>query len=239
MIKRFIYYGLVMIIIAVALFFGSGYLFSNGIGKSITINNFTVRPDNFTYLPISYTNSSEVAIYVITNKPINVYLLNGTVYSAWRSHMVATRNASGISYLQQFHLNSSQVFKNSSFAIIPLIVNTSRNLSSNVVYVVMDNTFGSRSFNSSVNATLSYFPLHTSKLLSYELTDVFALLVLLSGIIVIIWGLVKTRGPKVGDNTEKDLPKDEKEKTYVDQLYKGVKKGKKKKSSSTDSQQQS
>lgn len=229
-----IYYGLAMIILAAALFFGSGYLFSNGIGKTLAVKNFTVGADNFTSFPINYTNASELAVYVISAKPINVYLLNITTYHLWSSHMLSAKSDSGVGYAQQLGVVSNDIFKNSSFAIIPVLVNSSKNYSKNRVYVVMDNTFGSHSFNGSVNTTLSYFPLHSSKLLVYELLDVLAFVILIAGIIIIVWGLVRSGEPKMKEEMDKPLTKDQKQKEYVDQLYKGVKKSKMKKQKEND-----
>lgn len=235
MIKKMVYYGLAMLVLAAVLFFGSGYLFSSGLGKSITLNNFTIGADNFSSYPITYTNASEVAVYVIATKPINTYLMNSSDYLSWSSHMLSTRNSSGLSYAEQLGISTNDIFKNASLTVIPLLVNSSANVSKNKFYVILDNTFGSHSFNSSVNATVSYFPLHTSKLIVYELLDVLAFVILVAGIIILIWGLVKTNEPKVAPVSTTGKPtKSQKDKEYVDQLYKGVKKSKKKNQSNED-----
>jgi hypothetical protein len=222
MIKKFVYIGLVMILIAVIMGISAGYLLTNSATKQLSASNLTINPNSFADLPIQTHNSTALAIYSIADNLTNLYLLNSTTFSKWSSYMFVHRNASGLDYVESLGVNSSDIFKNKSNVYTQVLQTSSSNAAS-VEYVVIDNTPGSASSKIPVNATVTYIPLQLSSLVVYEIPVIIGFIVGVAGIIIIIYGILKRRPetvagiPKDGSGT-----KDEKEKAYVEQLYKGI-----------------
>jgi hypothetical protein len=114
MIKKFIYIGLVMILVAVILAVLSGYLLTNSTGKQVVASNITVNASSFADLPIQLHNSTALAIYVVEANATNIYILNSAQFSEWSSYMDSHGNASGVGYVETLGVNSTYIFKNKS-----------------------------------------------------------------------------------------------------------------------------
>lgn len=224
MIKKLVYIGIAVMIIAAVVIFGSGLLFKNSLGKNLSTTNATVQPDSFADIPISNYNSNTLLLYVLTSNYTNIYVLNTSTFSAWSGYVMSHGNASGYAYVEGLHVNSSYVLQDKNSAVVPIPpANGTRNL-----YVVIDNTPGSKSSGSSITAFISYVPLESSSVIIYGLAEVVAFIVLGAGLIVMIYGALKKGAPRPEDiMAASNNPKEQKQNEYVNQLYKDV--GKKKK----------
>jgi hypothetical protein len=231
--KKILLIGVGLIVLAIILFFISGYLLSNGLGSSIKATNLTVQHGGFSTVPVSYySNTSAVAIYVISEQPTNLYLLNSTQFTIWNTYMNKNKNASGIKYVRTLGVNSSYIYSNTTLSVLPLNVKNIQvqNTFNNQIYVVIDNSAGSKSTAVNVNATVSYLPLQSSRLAISTGLGYVVIIVAITGLAFAIWGAIRKDRKKAAEAAleAKGMGKSQKDKDYVDQLYKGVK-GKKKK----------
>ncbi|MDE1871169.1 MAG: hypothetical protein KGI06_02930 [Candidatus Micrarchaeota archaeon] len=227
--KKLVFIGLGLIAVAVAMFLLSGYLLSSGLGNNIQLTNLTINAGGFSYVPISYgRNISALAIYAVMGKPANLYILNNSTFNSWRSYVVANSSASGIKYMLRSGINSSYIYRNTTLEVIPIrLSSTPYSSASGKLYIVVDNTPGSSSSNVPVNASISYIQLHSSNLLTSAALGYGVFIIGISGIIILIWGFVKKGEPGDGkDSKDEAKSKEQKDKEYVEQLYKGVKKKK-------------
>jgi predicted Co/Zn/Cd cation transporter (cation efflux family) len=100
------------------------------------------------------------------------------------------------------------------------------------MYVVIDNTPGSNSSKISVDGVITYIPLQLSSLVIYEVPMILALVVGVAGLIVIIYGLVKKGGQDLLNAMQPNdgMAREQRDKEYLEQIYKGVDSDKKKRS---------
>lgn len=229
--KKFVFIGIGLLIAAAVLFVLSGYFLTSGFSGSVNYTNIVVGAHNFSYFPVNYNHSiSALAVYTVLNKPANLYLLNSSAFLKWDNYMKVNGSAvSGYEYVQRISQNSTYIFNNATFEVIPLNLKVSK-LSANQsgsVYVVIDNTKGSKSYSSSVNATISYVPLSGSTVMLSAGLGYGVVVLGIAGIIGIIWGLLKKDDDTLGGKSDAKEDKTKEQKEYLDKLYKGVKKGKK------------
>lgn len=214
-------------------------------GSKPTTSNFTVGADNFSYLPVEYNSSIAIlAIETLLSSPTNIYILNGSAFSAWSSRIKGNSSADGLAYIEKMGVNSSYVASNRSIATIPISLEGNKvlqnNLTLNKIYVVIDNTHGSKSYATQVNATVSYLTIVSTKVSStLAISLVFSvgfILLLVAGIIVIVYGILKKDVENAAQGAAKGVSaKEQKDKEYVDQLYKGIKSKKKRSGGDSDS----
>lgn len=229
--KKLVLIGVGLLVVAVVLFVLSGYLLTKGFSGNINFSNVTVGAHNFSYTSIRYNKSSSaVAIYALLGSPANLYVFNSSTFTRWYGYMSVNKlSANGYQYAQTIDANSIYLFSNATIQVIPLnfknypiTVNGSSSL-----YVVIDNTAGSKSAATPVNASVSYIPLNTSTVVTSAALGYGVLISGLAGIILIIWGLVKKdEQDKIKGPDKKAVSSDQKK--YLDKLYKGVKKSKSK-----------
>lgn len=228
--KKLVYIGVGLLIIAIVLFVISGYLLSGGLSKSIVLTNLTVGAHGFSDVPVIYgNNATALAVYMLVESPANLYVLNGTTFSTWSNYVKSNKNASGLNYVKTLNVNSSYIFQNKTVEVVPIRISKSaaynNTLPANKLYIVIDNTFGSKSTSTPINATVSYLPLDESRLLISAVLGYGVIIIGIAAIIVIIYGFIK-KDPNQGMPTTiggKPVAKNQNEKDYVDQLYKGVK----------------
>jgi F0F1-type ATP synthase assembly protein I len=240
--KKLVLIGLGLIILAIIFLAVDS---TNGIGgNKITENNLTIGANSFSYLPVNYGNNvSILAVDAVVSAPVNIYVLNVSTFSSWDSYMQSNKGASGLSYVKSLGVNSTYILENKSVDILPISLVKNNvlpdNLAVNKLYIVVDNTPGSQSSSLPINATLSYLTVLSSKVSSALIISfVFGIgfIVLLGiGIVVIVYGIFKKSAAEKVDKSGHSVKstKDQKNKEYVDQLYKGVK-TKKKKSADDD-----
>lgn len=232
MIKKFVYYGLALIIIAIVIALISGYLLNNKVSRSISSTNITVGSGGFADVAIPGGNYTALAIYAMVSNNTNIYVLNGSAFSGWSNRLSLNESAGGLSVVQALGVNSSYVFKDKRTVYTQLFTQPGNgpNSSMSGVYVVIDNTPGSNSTKVPVSGAVTYIPLQLSSLMVYEVPVIMSLIIGAVGIILIIYGLVK-RGGQGGVNavqTEGGATKEQRDKEYLEQIYKGVGSDKKK-----------
>lgn len=237
--KKIVLIGVALLIVAIILFFVSGYLSTSGVKENVRASNITVKADGYTYLPVSYrSNLSVLAVYALLSGPTNFYLFNQSTYQKWSTYMNSNSSANGYNYAVSLGVNKAYLQQNVSVTVLPLDVKEPvvNDYFQQLIYVVVDNTHGSKSESQTINATLSYLPLSNSSVVGFAALGYATVLLGLASIILIIWGALKK--PKVvavpgTAPKSKVSTKEQQQKEYVDRLYKGVK-DKKKKSPDTD-----
>ncbi len=219
MLKRTVFIGIALIVVALVLFAISGEVAKSSSGP-LRITNLTVAPESYSYTAVTYSNNaSAIAIYAFINKPANIYVLNGSAFSEWSSHV--SGNVSGIAYAHEIGVNSSYIVQNKTLAIIPLIVNGTASNSISTVYVVVDNTNGSPSSASRLNVSVSHVEVKGSAIVVTSALSFGFIILIIAGIIVLIYGLVKKPKavePFPGNETPDKADRNSKE--YIDNLYK-------------------
>ncbi len=232
--KKFVYYGLVLIVVAIVLALISGYLLNGKVSKSITSVNVTVNSGSFTDVAIGGGNYSAIAVYMIMENNTNMYLMNGSTFAKWSNELEANKSSSGLSIARALGINSSYVFVDKRDVYTQLLTQPSSGLNSSLsgTYVVIDNTAGSNSTAIGFNGQVTYIPLQLSSLLVYEIPMILALIVGLAGLIVLIYGIVKKGEQALASTvlTTDGKTKEQSDKEYIDQIYKGVDSDKKKRS---------
>ncbi|EET90474.1 MAG: hypothetical protein LVQ97_02925 [Candidatus Micrarchaeales archaeon] len=222
--KRFIYAGLVLVVIAIVsiiIVFDTVSSVSQAPPSILKVVNFTVGSNSYYYSGFVANGSYIVLALISSKRPLNFYLLNSSTFGEWASYMGSNTsvaaNASGFAYAKGLvGKGAVTIFRNATNVTMPYISTYAisgpyyQSNSSNIsigelphgkYYVVADNTFGSASHNSSVNTTmLIYSPdIKVSSLRSYGYTVVaggtVSVLAIISGIVLLIIGLLK-RGPK-------------------------------------------
>lgn len=234
MIKKFVYYGLALIVIAIVIAIVSGYLLNSKVSGSVSSANITVNAGSFAYVAIPSGNYTALAAYVIMANSTNIYVMNGSTFSKWSSYLSLNRSASGLSRAQALGVNSSYIFEDKRSVYTQLFTQpgNSSNSSLNSMYVVIDNTPGSNSSKISVDGVITYIPLQLSSLVIYEVPMILALVVGVAGLIVIIYGLVKKGGQDLLNAMQPNdgMTREQRDKEYLEQIYKGVDSDKKKRS---------
>jgi hypothetical protein len=229
--KKLVFIGIGLLVLAVILFVLSGYLLTKGFSGNISFNNITIGAHNFSYSAIHYNkNSSAMAVYALLGSPADIYVFNSSTFTRWYAYMNPNKSVgNGYHYASSIDANSAYLFSNATIQVIPLDfknypVPTN---GSGSLYIVIDNTGGSKSAGTHVNASISYIPLNTSTVVTSAAVGYGVLISGLAGIILIIWGLLKKDEQEKVKGADKDKVTSD-QKRYLDQLYKGVKKGKSK-----------
>ena len=230
--KKFIYYGIALIVIAIVVALASGYLLNSKVGGSVSSENITVNASGFEYVGIPNGNYTALAVYAIMANSTNIYVMNRSTFSAWSSYLSQNRGASGLSRAMALGVNSSYIFENkrSIYTQVFAQPGSGANSSLNGMYVVIDNTPGSNSSAISFEGLVTYIPLQLSSLVIYEVPMILALVAGIAGLIVIIYGLVKKGGQSLANAMQPNdgMTKDQRDKEYLEQIYKGVDSDKKK-----------
>lgn len=245
--KKFIYIGLILLAIAVVVFLAFVLVspFSGAVSKIITTYNVSASSGGFYYVPVVTSNSIRSLIYVALNSSANIYLFNTSTFQAWSSRMQGNATASGLAYARTLGPGSGALIEsNVNVSQILLAENlSSAKLNGSVAglsgfnstaYVVIDNTNGSRSRNTSVRGVVLYFGLTQSNFSMYEGIGLEALAVglaeialVIAGIVLVIYGAIK-KDPNIETeagaekSAARGAAKGETSKEYIDSLYKNV-----------------
>jgi hypothetical protein len=242
--KKFIYIGLALLAIAAIIFFalGSISLFGGILSKGLTTSNVTVASGGFSYVPVTTVNASLIVLYTATNGKANIYLFNTSAFYSWSNRMHGNSSSSGLAYATALGTNSSRAIdSNVEVSELLLTKNTStadQNSSilsidnfGDTAYVVIDNSMGSTSYNTSIRAVVSYLRLTSDTLGAYNSTIIEAVVIVgadfilgVAGIILIIYGFLR-RAPDSGTEAV-GKGAEPMSKEYINALYKNVDKKK-------------
>ncbi len=239
--KKFIYVGIVLIIVAFALLIVASSMLSSTIGSLFTEKNLTVGSAAFSYLQVPLSNQSAI-VAMASHAPVNFYIFNYTGFSMWSSTVYSGNAPSG--YSTALSLEGAGLlygYKNAVSATVPYtssIDNVTPFYQTNVTplsaanstyYAVVDNTNGSASSAERINATILYQSKpssltqgQTASALGVLAAGVGFFILLIAGIVLIIYGLVKKQPQVPGMPAPQQ--KGNMSEEQIDQLYKDIKK---------------
>ena len=242
--KKSIYLGIGLILIAIVIF-----LFSRSVGISsimkdvaglMIMKNVVITNNSFYTLKLSLSNTP-LAFYAIASNDINFYLMNSKAYNTWNSSYFIKKYGNGI--VRAEHLEKDGIImiynntKNMGFPIAPsynvsyVIKNfNNTNITNSTYYLVADNTNGSKSNSTDVEFNIRYFPnLNSNNTTTYQnynklknswktviIETLIAGIFFVIGIITILYMLIKKKRKK---NKEKIKDKNE---DYINELYKNI-----------------
>jgi len=188
-------------------------------------------------------NTSLVALYSISSGKANIYLFNASAFHLWSSHMDGNSSFSGLAYARNISTNGSSVINNNT-TTSQIIITTNQSTSdanssiiglnqfNGTAYLVIDNTKGSYSYNTTLNGVVSYFKLTAANYNMYNdiaITELAIILLGVAGLIITVYGALKkppTTESEAGMGASAAEPAS---KEYINSLYKSVGKGKGKK----------
>lgn len=248
--KKIIYIGIVLLAVAVATLLLSGSIAN--VHGLLTEQNVTVSSLSFSAVPIVLANNSIPLVIGRFSSKVNFYFFNGTGFSDWTKLM--NKSNAPLGYASALSLKGYGLlfaYLNTTSVILPYqpgvgnftpayFVNSSKGFPGGTYYAVIDNSKGSLSSASQVNATLLYNAQGsngtaiTKFIYEEAVFGITFFILLIAGIIIIIYGFIKK--PKEGMDAMQTSAKpsgsvksdiDEKE---IDELYKRIKKKGKKSS---------
>ncbi len=228
--KKFVYYGLLFIIIAIVLALVAGYLLNSKVGGSVSSTNVTANAGSFAYVQIPGGNYTALALYMVLANNTNMYVMNSSTFSEWSGYLGANSSASGLSRARALGLSGNYTFVDKRSVYTQLFTGNGSSSSMNGAYVVIDNTPGSNSSKIAVSGIVTYIPIKLSSLLVYEAPVILAIILAIAGLIVIIYGLIKKGAQNLGNALQPNdgKTKEQHDKEYLEQIYKGVDSDKKK-----------
>ncbi len=239
--KRVVYSGIIVLVIGIVVLLVSGNLAHSIL--PVTQYNVSVGKGSYTEMSTNITNSSRFFMIFESKEYTNLYLFSSSAYSKWQAYITGNKNASGLLKAQQLEGNGTEaIFANVVIATFPEVVNktSSASYSTNIskifpgeYYIVIDNTNGSKSSSMSFNATvllpeagyLSGKISGSSSLTELAVLGLVMIALFILGLVLVIYGLISK--PKTGIGTLNINPSDRVSNEYVDELYKGIGKGKK------------
>ncbi len=259
--KKVVLIGLVLILVSFAVALaGSSFIPNNPIisPNSLKATNVTVGPGSFSYVQLSDTNQSFFYILASMSSNTNFYVFNQSGFSAWQNDIRTSNATSGLAYAISLEKSGAfLIYKNTSSVFMipgvgveqsPLVLytyNGSAPYPTGSYYFVVDNTNQSPSYSQQVKASFIYTPPISVSATQGAINELLYVggassIFFIAGIIVGLYGLIKKAPEKPlkdisassGDTVKTAGSVDPK---YVDQLYKGIdKKRKKAKKTSSD-----
>ncbi len=243
--KKFIYIGVILLVVAFAMLLLAGSLLNSTVNNLFTQKNVTVGPSAFTYEQVQLTRQPAI-IAMISDAPVNFYVFNSTGFLKWSSSMYSTNAPSG--YRSALPLEGAGLvygYLGTKSATIPYsasIDNTTPFYETNstsldnvtgTYYAVVDNTNGSASSASGVKASVLYESTSSSLAGSQAASAVGVLaagasffVLLIAGIALVIYGIVKKQPIAPGEpaSARQAVQKSNMTEEQIDQLYKNIKK---------------
>ena len=239
--KKLVYIGIILIaaaFVAVAL---SGKVLN--VSKLVTEKNLSVASGGFAYEQLTIANGSIVFLVAKIQGPANFYVFNDTGFSTWTGEVDTGNSPNG--YLRAAALDGAGAFftfRNVSEVLIPSTTNLYNStptyeynrtgiVPAGTYYAVVDNTNGSRSSASRVNATVFQLPQTGAKggglssfIYGEEIFGLTFFILLVAGIVLLIYGLIKKDSSLSGvDRAKEERKKIGLSDEQVDELYKNIK----------------
>lgn len=235
--KKLVYAGLAMIAVAIVLFLSAGYVGYSlngaaGALPAVSVNK-TIASNSFAYVAINTSDAQTVVVSAALNAPANIYMFNAADFHSWEG---LEASGGGLAAAQAENPEGNFIYEGTQL-IMPM--NASKvflpnDTYNNTLYVVVDNTQGSASSNTSIDARVVYLALNANLLaqyrsklgVPYELVaamSIIAIVLLIGGIAVVIFGAMKK---DVQQEPSPFARKDDGEssESYIDALYKDVSK---------------
>ncbi len=236
MIKKMVYTGIAVLLLGAILYYYVYSNISNTISTALpsnfskSIKNFTLSNNALKVLEFKSANSTISAFYVTMNKTGDVYLFNGSGFSAW-SKLISV-NSSAAEYLNASESLEGKgtvaIFANATNATFPFAyikpsyAENYTNMSLGILpggnyYIAVSEhnpAIEGPMHVSSVIATNLSISVQASNLKGISAESVAAILLFIIGIILIIIGLLKADNKKYVASVSKE---------EVDKLYSGIK----------------
>lgn len=240
--KKIFYIGILIFAIAAVLFFVSGALYSNALARVLTTTNLTVSSGGFSFAAVQTGNSSLVAVYAVASNRTNMYLFNASAFNAWRNYISGAHLQSGLAYAQALGTPGTSFIDSNTLSSQFILTTNQSELGANssviglsqfngTAYLVIDNTNGSNSYNTSLKGVVSYFKMTSANLDIYNkiaITELAIIVLGIAGIITTIYGAIKKAPDSAAVTAAKGSAEEPVSKEYIDSLYKNVGKGRKK-----------
>ena len=200
MIRKYIYAGIVLLIIAVIAF----YSVLSFVPTSIpNVANITVLSNSIGYVPVLVNASDVTIIFVFASGDTNIYYLNQSAFDGLSGYLAGNASGSGYTYVLAHNVNKSDIFQGNITAVNEEYQTPA--ISGNYyVYAVVDSTNGSPSANSVVSASIVYTAYSNSSWTTMENEWIERILAgvstLILGFALLIYGAFKK--PKVAAQNE-------------------------------------
>jgi hypothetical protein len=232
MIKKFVYSGVLCVVIALVAFLSVSVALSGSTMGKLPNENLTVPARNYSYLLINTSDASMAVASASLSSAINIYVFNATDFGLWRLNAESANSVGGLDYARTlYHGNSTFISANTAFMMPENVSRViAKGSNSSYVYVVMDNTNGSASFGRPVTAKIVYLvlnPATNAKYHSLAMDQLYlsfaAFALLLVGMVLAVYGAMKS-----AKSAPAYVPtgKEAKNKAYIDSLYKNIESGK-------------
>ncbi len=238
--RKMTYIGIIILVIAVAaialgVFYGSSGIIKAASGL-VVMKNMTVFNNSFAYLTFN-TVGTPLIFSARSESDVNFYLMNMTAYSLWaganytgmhQNRFLVGEGLEGNGIIVVYHNTMNASFP-ASIGQEPMYIeggnSTYANLANSTYYLVIDNTNGSASNSTNVNVSVVYLPnINTNNATTYSNYTNFedslnriraetevAFVLLIIGVVVIIYSLVRGRrgkgidGPKIRVTSDEDI----------------------------------
>jgi hypothetical protein len=197
MIKGYIYAGLILLAIAVVVFYSvSGYVTS---ATPTNIVNVTVPPHGINYTKVAVNSSNVMLFFLYADNLTNIYFLNQSQYTGLSDYLSGNSSRSASAYVSSHRVAKADVFMDNGTAANVIYPTTNGNSSTYNMYAVLDSTPGSPSYNGVINAKFVYKAYGYGEWVSTGsrvlVESLAAIICFIAGLALLILGAIKS--PKV------------------------------------------
>lgn len=192
MIRKYLYAGAILLVIAVVVLYSvSSYITA---GTPTSILNTTVPRHGVADVPVLVNSSAVSIIFVFADNLTNIYFMNQSAFGGLSAYLSGNSSKSAYSYVSAHSLNSSDVFLNASSGIKEVYQTSpggTPQTSNYYVYAVIDSTGGSPSYNGSVNASVVYKSYSYGSWIGHSGEALVGIALLIGGVALLIYGAIR------------------------------------------------
>ncbi len=194
MIKAYIYAGLILLAIAVIVFYSlSGYVTS---ATPTNIVNVTVPAHGINYTRVVVNSSNVMLFFLYSDNLTNIYFLNQAQYLGLSGYLEGNASGSASAYVSSHNVSRADVFIDNSTAENVTYPTTNGNSSTYDMYAVLDSTPGSPSYNGIIDAKFVYKAYGYGEWVSTGsrvlIESLVALACFIAGLALLIYGALKS-----------------------------------------------
>ena len=189
MIRKYLYAGAVLLVIAVVVLYSvSGYITA---GTPTSIMNTTVPVHGIADVPVLVNSSAISIIFVFADNATDIYFMNQSAFGGLSAYLSGNTPRSAYSYVSAHNLNSTNVFLNASSGIKEVYQTSIGTPGSYYVYAVIDSTGGSPSYNGVVNASVVYKSYSYGSWVDHSGEALVGIAALIAGVALLIYGAIR------------------------------------------------
>ncbi|MEM0201684.1 MAG: hypothetical protein QXR73_00710 [Candidatus Micrarchaeaceae archaeon] len=236
MMKRLIYIGLLLLAISIisyyAIYSSVVSLSSSGFGQNITrvYDNYSLSGNSINIFSFNSTTGNASIYLERSNLPLDVFLLNHTGYSLWRTDINGSATAANyLAIAKRLEGNGAIIlYSNVTNATIPVTFSkpiysqNESNLSFGILgrgrfYVLSAISANSSVHDATVKSTLAEgvsISNSANKLSEFSFVGMVVTIMLIAGLVIILVGIMKQDKKKQSEEIKPEI---------VDELYKGIK----------------